>query len=270
MTDKEFQKEIYRYFKKHGRAHLPWRGETDPYKILVSEIMLQQTQAGRIVPKYEAFIKRWDSAKKLAKASNSDVLSLWSGLGYNRRALNLKRAAEAVSRDFRGHFPKTKEELVSLPGIGPYTAGAILAFAFNESEVMIETNIRSVYIHFYFPKKKAVHDKDLLPIIERTMDRKNPRNWYAALMDYGAMLKATNPNPSRKSKHHTKQSKFKGSMREVRGAALKLILNGEKKLEERLGAQFDKERAVGALLGLQKDGLITQVVQKSGKTWKLI
>jgi A/G-specific adenine glycosylase len=266
VTDKEFQKEIYRYFKKHGRLHLPWRGETDPYKILVSEIMLQQTQAGRVVPKYEAFIKRWDSAKKLAKAPNSDVLSLWSGLGYNRRALNLKRAAEAVETQFKGVFPKTKEGILALPGVGPYTAGAILAFAFNQPEVMIETNIRSVYIHFYFPKKKKVDDKELLSIIERTMDRRNPRNWYAALMDYGAILKATNPNPSRRSKHHAKQSKFKGSLREVRGAVLKLLLKQKKVSEREVGALFDAERAEGALRGLTKDGLIKKV----GNSYTLI
>jgi A/G-specific adenine glycosylase len=180
--------------------------------------------------------------------------------------LNLKRAAEAVETQFKGVFPKTKEGILALPGVGPYTAGAILAFAFNQPEVMIETNIRSVYIHFYFPKKKKVDDKELLSIIERTMDRRNPRNWYAALMDYGAILKATNPNPSRRSKHHAKQSKFKGSLREVRGAVLKLLLKQKKVSEREVGALFDAERAEGALRGLTKDGLIKKV----GNSYTLI
>ncbi len=256
MTDKEFQKEIYRYFKKHGRSHLPWRGETDPYKILVSEIMLQQTQAARVIPKYEAFLERFPTARALANASNSEVLSMWSGLGYNRRALNLKRAAEAIIERFKGHFPLERDQLEALPGIGPYTAGAVRVFAYNQPEILIETNIRSVYIHFYFPRKIAVDDKALLPIIERTCDRKHPHDWYAALMDYGAMLKATKPNPSRKSKHHTQQKAFKGSVREVRGAVLKYVIAQGSISKQHLLKQFDRERVEQALAGLVKDNVI--------------
>lgn len=266
MTDKEFIKEIYRYFKAHGRAHLPWRQTTDPYKILVSEIMLQQTQAHRVVPKYEEFIKKWSNAKVLANASNIEVLKAWSGLGYNRRALNLKRAAEAVTGLYKGIFPRDREGLLALPGVGPYTAGAISAFAYNHPLAIIETNIRSVYIHFYFPNKTAVSDAELLPIIERTLDQKNPRDWYAALMDYGAMLKSTKPNPSRKSKHHTSQSKFKGSVREVRGDILRTLLRDKKATSKKLQKEFEVDRFEKAINGLLKDGLI----KKTGASYTLV
>lgn len=228
--------------------------------------MLQQTQASRVVSKYDTFIKQWKSVGMLVKASNTEVLQAWSGLGYNRRALNLKRAAEAVVGLYKGVFPERYEELLKLPGVGPYTAGAISAFAYNQPVVMIETNIRSVYIHFYFPTKKSVHDRELLPIIERTLDRKNPREWYAALMDYGAMLKSTQVNPSRKSKQHTQQSKFKGSVREVRGDILRTLLKDKKATAKKLQKGFEIERFQKALDGLLKDGL----VKKSGASYTLV
>jgi A/G-specific adenine glycosylase len=266
MTDAFFKKKIYTYYRTHGRAHLPWRKTTDPYKILVSEIMLQQTQAARVVPKYEEFIKKWSTVKSLAKASNIEVLKLWSGLGYNRRAINLQRAAMVIVEDHKGVFPRTIDGLRSLPGIGPYTAGAIFAFAYNQPFVMIETNIRSVYIHFYFPNQEQVADSELLPIIERTLDRTNPRQWYAALMDYGAMLKSTQTNPSRKSAQHVSQTKFKGSVREVRGDILKTLLENKKATSKQLQKQFETDRFAKAIEGLQKDGLI----QKKGSAYILV
>lgn len=228
--------------------------------------MLQQTQAARVIPKYEAFIQKWGTAQALAKAQPREVLKLWSGLGYNRRAIQLKRAAEYITNDLHGMFPKTKTELEKLPGVGPYTAGAIMAFAYNKPEVLIETNIRSVYIHFFFKNTKSVADSDLLPFIEKTLDKKNPRNWYAALMDYGAMIKATKSNPSRKSKHHTKQTAFHGSVREVRGTILKTLLKEKKSTARSLRGDFEKERFQKALASLQKEGL----VKKSGTTYTLL
>lgn len=233
MTIRQFQEKIYSYYRTHKRV-LPWRQTHNPYRILISEVMLQQTQSARVVPKYKEFLKAFPNARVLTEAPVRDVLSLWQGLGYNRRALLLKRTAEAIVTEHKGKFPKTYNDLIALPGIGPYTASAIMAFAYNLPTAMIETNIRAVFIHFFFPKSKKVPDAKLLPLIEKYMDKENAREWYNALMDYGAMLKATVPNPSRKSKHHTKQSKFNGSMRQVRGAIIRLYTENPKMSQSRL------------------------------------
>ena len=243
MTISLFQKKIYTYYREYKRT-LPWRKTINPYRILVSEVMLQQTQSSRVIPKYKAFLEAFPNARALAEAPVHDVLSLWQGLGYNRRALLLKRTAEDIITKHKGRFPKTHNELVALPGIGPYTASALMAFAYNTPTVMIETNIRAVFIHFFFPKSKKVPDAKLLPLIEKYMDRENPREWYNALMDYGSMLKATVPNPSRKSKHHTKQSKFNGSMRQVRGAIIRLYTENPKMSQSRLVASLSYEPEV--------------------------
>lgn len=256
MIIKEFKKEIYSYYVKHGRIHLPWRKTTDPYKILVSEIMLQQTQVERVIPKYKAFLKKFPTIKKLARATNSEVLALWSGLGYNRRAVNLKRAAEIIVKNYKGIFPKTKEELDLLPGVGPYTAGAICAFAYNTPEVFIETNIRTVFIHFFFKHTKKVSDKDIFLLIEKMVDIKNPKRWYSALMDYGSMLKIMYPNPSKKSTQYARQSRFKGSIREVRGSILRILLKNKKGTIRDFKKGFDVDRVTKALEGLIKDSLI--------------
>lgn len=232
MTPMKFKKLVYNYYRKSGRHNLPWRKTHDPYEILVSEIMLQQTQVSRVLKKYKEFLNTFPTAAALAKASVGDVLKIWQGLGYNRRALNLKRACEIVEKDFKGKFPDTIAHLESLPGIGQSTRGAIMAFAYNIPTVFIETNIRAIYIHHFFPQKNKVSDKELLPIIEKTLDKHNPRDWYYALMDYGVHLKQTLPNPSRKSKHHIKQSQFKGSNREVRSKILKYILKQNRTKQE--------------------------------------
>jgi A/G-specific adenine glycosylase len=265
QTDEKFIKGIYSFYEKHGRGNLPWRKTTDPYKIWLSEIMLQQTQVDRVVPKYEAFLKVFPTVTKLAKATNSEVLGLWSGLGYNRRALLGLRTAQAVVDTHKGVFPRTMAGLDALPGIGPYIAGAIMAFAYNQPEVLIETNIRTVYIHFYFPKKKVVDDAEILPIIERTLDTKNPREWYWALMDYGSDLKKKIPNPSRKSKHHTVQTTFKGSVREIRGDILRTLLSKKKATAKSLQKNFDTEKFERAIQGLLKE----KIIQKKGKKFIL-
>ncbi|MEN9614049.1 MAG: hypothetical protein RLZZ347_356 [Candidatus Parcubacteria bacterium] len=219
---------LWSHYKTHKRS-FPWRDTTDPYAIMVSEIMLQQTQADRVVPKFNAFIKKFPTPQALAQAPLADVLSMWQGLGYNRRALNLKRSAEEIVSSHKGIVPDTLASLDALPGIGPYTAGAILAFAFNKPTVFIETNIRTVFIHHFFKSSYAkIPDEKLLPLIEQSLDKKRPREYYSALMDYGSYLKSIHPNPSRKSTHHATQSKFKGSHRELRGQILKLVLNHKK------------------------------------------
>ncbi len=226
MQDAKFRKIILSYWRRHGRHDLPWRKTTDPYAILVSEVMLQQTQVSRVIEKYRAFLKAFPTFHRLASVSPRAVLKVWQGLGYNRRALMLQRCAQAVVREHGGKLPRNHETLQALPGIGPYTAGAILAFAFNVPHPVIETNIRRVYLHHYFPGKKKVADTKLLPIITRTLDTKNPRRWYGALMDYGAYLATQTENPNRRSRHYTRQAKFEGSVRQLRGRVLTALLRG--------------------------------------------
>lgn len=259
MTPNRFRKTVWDYYEKHARP-MPWRNIQSPYKILVSEIMLQQTQVSRVMEKYPPFIKRFPTFKALAEAPQRDVLEEWMGLGYNRRGLNLKRTAEIVTRDYRGKLPRTHEELMKLPGIGPATAGALRAYVFNEPDVFIETNIRSVYIHHFLKKATDVTDKDLLPLIEKTVDRDNPREWYYALMDYGTHLKKTHGNASRKSAHYTRQSKFTGSTRELRAKILKHLLAHPSQTPTQITKAIDlKDKRIPAVLEtLTRDGLITK------------
>ncbi len=219
-----FRKTVLAYYRKHGRD-LPWRRSVTPYRVVVSEIMLQQTQVGRVAEKFDIFIKQFPSFASLAEASVADVLRAWQGLGYNRRALALKKIADIVVRDCKGTVPSDPAELEKLPGIGTATAGSIAAFGFNKPVVFIETNIRRVFIHFFFPKKKSVHDNEIIPLVQVALNRKNPRAWYSALMDYGAMLAKKVENPNRKSAHYAKQSRFEGSDRQVRGRILKLLMS---------------------------------------------
>lgn len=266
MKEKAFIQTVYKYYEKHGRHNLPWRtpalkmnreGEIDPYAILVSEVMLQQTQVDRVIPKYQAFMKKFPTAKKLSQSKLSSVLALWSGLGYNRRAKFLKLAAEKISKKYAEKFPRSRTEIDSLPGVGDYTAGAICAFAFNLPETVLETNIRSVYIHHFFPGRKTVHDRELLPLIEKTVDRKKPREWYAALMDYGAYIKSQTANPSRRSAHHKRQGTFGGSIRQTRGKVLKyMVKNAFLPSKVVSFIEPDAEKAKRALDGLVADGLI--------------
>ncbi len=256
---KIFQDLVYRYLTVHGRS-FPWRNTFDPYRILVSEIMLQQTQTSRVTGKYERFIEAFPDFASLTHAELNDVLALWQGLGYNRRALALKKLAEIVVRDYGGELPDSLGALTALPGIGKATAGSILAFAFNKPIPFIETNIRRVFIHFFFQDRRGITDSEILPLVEKTLDKENPRQWYYALMDYGAMLAGHVPNPNRKSAHYTRQSRFEGSERQIRGMILKaLIANGplsEKALIKRLGV--DAGRVEKNLAELEKEGFLVR------------
>ncbi|MFC1541599.1 A/G-specific adenine glycosylase [Candidatus Latescibacterota bacterium] len=254
---KKFQTDIYAYYKEHGRD-LPWRKTTDPYRILISEIMLQQTQVPRVVPAYERFITVFPDIRSLADVDLRSILREWKGLGYNRRAKMLKdMAAEIVAR-FDGVIPPDEATLRSLPGIGPYTANAVRAFAFNLPAVFIETNIRSVFIHFFFKDSAGVKDSEILPLVAQTLDTDNPREWYYALMDYGVFLKQTGENPSRSSAHYTKQSRFQGSDRQIRGKILELLLEHENLTETELCARFDSdpERTKNIIARLVKEGIL--------------
>jgi A/G-specific adenine glycosylase len=224
MKEKRFKSAVLDHYRKSGRHDLPWRTTYNPYEILVSEIMLQQTQVSRVLFKYKEFLEAFPNVSALAKAPVSKVLKLWQGLGYNRRALNLKKAAEIIMKEYGGVFPKAADEIESLPGIGQSTRGAIMAFSYGIATPFIETNIRSVFIHHFFRDKKDIRDKDILKLVEKTLDTENPRDWYYALMDYGVHLKQIRVNPSQKSAHHVKQSPFKGSNREIRSRILRFVL----------------------------------------------
>lgn len=262
----EFKETVYTYYQAHARLNLPWRnlgedGKIDPYLVMVSEIMLQQTQVQRVVPKFNAFIRRFPSVSVLADSSLKDVLIEWSGLGYNRRAKFLHQAAEMIQTNYGGVFPKSVTELEKLPGVGKNTAAAIVVYSLNIPVVFIETNIRSVYLHHFFQDKESVSDKELLPIIEATLDQHDPRRWYWALMDYGTYVKATAKNPSRRSKHHTKQTKFIGSNRQVRGQILKSLMNGQKSYAE-LKNIVNDPRLKTVLADLENEQLISKANAK--------
>lgn len=238
LSKAEFQDTIWSNYDDQGRS-FPWRQTRDPYAIMVSEIMLQQTQTERVIPKYTSWMERFPTARDVALAPLSEVLSYWSGLGYNRRARFLQEACRSITDSWFGIVPRNPSDLEKLPGIGPYTARAISCFSYGTAEPFIETNIRSVYIFFFFPEVlepgyegPAVTDRQLLEKIAETQpeagDAHHPqdtlRHWYYALMDYGAVLKKKIRNPNRKSAHYTRQSKFEGSLRQARGAILRQLV----------------------------------------------
>lgn len=255
MTSKvaAFQRTVWNHWKKEGRHNLPWRKTEDPYKILVSEVMLQQTQVPRVLPKYKEFLREFPTVKALAKSDLSTVLRIWSGLGYNRRGKFLHDAAKEIVTKYDGRVPRFYSELVELPGIGDYTAKAVCVFAFNQPHVLIETNIRTAYIHHFCQGRTSVSDIEVLEIAKRVAMRQDSREWHSALMDYGAHLKASGVRLNTRSKHYTKQSRFEGSLRQVRGAILKAMTRGVS-IDE-VQKQYQRQFA-SAFRSLQKEGLI--------------
>lgn len=229
MTESEFIPFIWEFYKKNKRT-FPWRETTDPYAILVSEIMLQQTQTARVIPKYQNWLREFPTVEALATAPLSLVLTLWSGLGYNRRGKFLWESAKLI----KGRsFPTTYAELRELPGIGEYTANAVLAFAFNQPAIVIETNIRTVIMHHFFETQGQVTDTEIREVLARVLPQENVRDWYYALMDYGNALKLSGVNNVARRKGYTKQKPFKGSERFVRGYLLRETLRlGSLKLQD--------------------------------------
>lgn len=253
----DFCQTVWDFYKKNKRPFI-WRQTDDPYAIVVSEIMLQQTQTSRVEEKFISFTNAFSSFSELANASQKDVLKEWVGLGYNRRARFLHGIAQRVEEDFNGRLPDCVETLTSFKGLGHATASSIVAFTFNKPTIFIETNIRAVYLHSFFPDQEEVSDKELLPFVEMTVDEANPREWYYALMDYGVMLKKKFKNPSRKSKHHVIQSRFEGSRRQVRGAILRHLVSGSSVSKQDLlrALKFDSEVIQSVLIDLKNEGFI--------------
>ncbi|HOI12291.1 MAG TPA: A/G-specific adenine glycosylase [Methanoculleus sp.] len=258
-TIRLFRDLILSYYRTHGRD-LPWRHTTDPYRILVSEIMLQQTQVERVAVKYAEFLKQFPDFESLARAPRSEVLLAWQGMGYNRRAIALQETARRVADEYGGELPADVETLATFPGIGKATAAAICAYAFNMPVVYVETNIRRIFIHFFFQDREGVRDDEVLPLVERAVDRENPREWYSALMDYGTVLKKRTANPNRRSASYSRQSRFEGSDRQVRGRILALVLAEGTVTEEQVILRLSEEPGrVRRILGdLAREGFVAE------------
>jgi A/G-specific adenine glycosylase len=269
QKQKAFIKMVKDFHVAHGRHDLPWRQTHDPYKILVSEIMLQQTQVARVIPKFAEFLRLFPTVQALAKSPLSAVLTVWQGLGYNRRAKMLHLCAQTIVGEYKGQWPKDIAILQSLPGIGPYTAGAVAAFAFSTPSTIIETNVRTVYLHHFFSKGTNIPDSSLLPIITATLDHSDPRSWYYALMDYGSYLKQTHGNKNTQSKHYLKQSKFAGSDRQIRGAIIRVLSSTKSGLSI---AGLTKELSPTAPERMQaqlQKLIIEDMVEKVGSRYRL-
>lgn len=257
----EFQELVWDKARELYRD-MPWRRDTQAYYVLVSEMMLQQTQVERVIPKFLAFITAFPTVSALAGAPLSEVLKMWSGLGYNRRARFLHESAKTIHQEYKDVFPDTLEAFVRLPGVGVNTAGALLAYSFNQPVVFIETNIRTVYFYHFFKNQEDVTDAQLRDLVEQTLDREHPREWYWALMDYGSYLRRQGVGHNNKSRHYKKQSALKGSVREVRGAIIKALAVHDMTERALKKATFDDERFEPALEGLIKDTLVRRTGEK--------
>ena len=211
--------EFQAWVREAGQAlyrDLPWRNTRDAYAIWISEAMLQQTQVSRVLSRWERFLRHFPTVDALASASSADVVEEWQGLGYNRRALALKRAADICSAEYAGRMPEGVDKLVKLPGIGDATAAGITAFSRDVPCLYLETNVRAVFIHCFFRDAERVTDKELRPLVERACPAEDVRGWYYALLDVGARLKKDHKNPTRRAAAYTRQSKFEGSRRQKR------------------------------------------------------
>lgn len=253
-----FKQHIWEYYQVHGRHNLAWRLNTDSYSVVVSEIMLQQTQVARVIDKYDEWMMAFPTWKDAAEASLQDILTVWKGLGYNRRGKYLHDICRTVAHEFDSELPNDSAILSSWKGIGINTAGSIRAFAFNEPVVFIETNIRRVFIHYFCTQiDKDITDSELLSLIKATLDENNPREWYWALMDYGSHLPKLIPNPNRKSAHYTKQSKFEGSSRQLRSQILQAVVESDCTYQE-LQLLFPDARFIQCIESLMKEGLLSE------------
>ncbi|UCC17477.1 MAG: hypothetical protein JSU58_02730 [Dehalococcoidales bacterium] len=250
-----FQAVIKDYYREHGRI-FPWRDTTDPYHILVSEFMLQQTQTSRVVEKYIEFITTFPDVFQLARSPFREVLRVWQGLGYNRRALALHQTAAKITDRYNGRVPDDPTLLRQLPGVGEYTSAAMMAIAFNKPAIVIDTNIRTVYLYFFFNKVGTVGKSEVVPLIKATLDYDSPREWYYALFDYGAMLKRENKDLEAGKRR--KQGTFRGSDRELRGIILRLLLDTEVMTEDQLLDRLptDNNRVRRIIAQLDQEGLL--------------
>jgi A/G-specific adenine glycosylase len=256
------QKKILSFYKEKSRT-LPWRQTTNSYHILLSEVMLQQTQVDRVVAYYSRWTKKWPYVQDLANASRIDVLKEWSGLGYNNRAVNLHRAAQVIAEKYNGDVIAAVKDHKNVPGIGPYTAAAVQIFAQNADIITVDTNIRRILLHeFNLPKETS--DRELWQLANRCLPKGKSRDWHNALMDYGATYLT-----SRKTgiAPKTRQSKFEGSDRQIRAKIVRELLKRSviPVTELPAGADAEQLRVERILRKMEKDGL----VKKNGASYQL-
>ena len=263
----DFQHHVMEFYAAKGRHDMEWRHTDDPYRILVSEVMLQQTQVPRVAVIYPKFIETFPDVYALAKAEQADLLAAWQGMGYIRRALSLRKLAAVIVDEYSGKIPADPEILRILPGIGPATSCSIAAFAFDRPVVFIETNIRRVFIHYFFEEGMVVDDRELLPLISAMLPE-NSREWYWALMDLGTALKTSVKNPNQRSKQYTKQKTFIGSDRKIRGNVLKKMLEQKTGSPEVFAKEMNEDTGrVGRIMDKMADeGFF---VREEGKTYRL-
>jgi A/G-specific adenine glycosylase len=259
---KDFNSTVWNYYT-HNKRVMPWRELADEsdlirgYRVFVSEVMLQQTQVNRVIDKYNLWMERWPTIDAFVNATLADVLVMWSGLGYNRRAKYLYESLQALHKVYGGKIPSDVETLQTLPGIGPNTAAAVIVYTYNKPVPFIETNIRTVYLHSFFAEsEEKITDKEITILVEQTLDQDNPREWFYALMDYGAYLKKNHGNKLHKSLAHKQQSTFNGSKRQVRGKVIKLLTNLQYININELALEIPDDRLEGVIQGLVSEGLI--------------
>lgn len=246
-----FHSKLFSWFSENKKDY-PWRKTTDPYHIMVSEFMLQQTQTSRVVPKYLSFLDKFPTLESLANADNRDVLELWSGLGYNRRAIWLKEASQKILS--LGSFPKDPKELKKIKGIGDYTSRAIIIFAYNENIATVDTNIRRIFIVEGFATEET-KQKELFEVAEQLLPKNNSREYHSALMDYGNVILTS---AKTKIKPKTVQGKFEGSDRQYRGRIIKYLTSHLIATKEEIlkNCSVPEERIDSILSKLVKDRLI--------------
>ena len=224
--------------------------------------------------KYKEFLEEFPTLNSLAKTSDKKLLKVWQGLGYWRRALSLKKSAKEIIKNHKGGFPKNPEDLQKLPGIGPYTAGAVACFAFQNKDAFLDINIRRVYLHFFFSKKNNISDKEALSVAQKAVWKKNPREWHYALFDYGALV-LKDKKTNRQSKHYTKQSKFEGSFRSFRTKTIRFLLSQpqgkatKKRVESFLTHELQKRKSSYSIDDITKALLKNNLIKKSQRSYFL-
>ena len=258
-----FSQAVWDFYRQHGRP-FPWRETSDPYAVLLSELMLQQTQTQRVLPKYVEFLSVWPDFQSMAASSLLEVLTRWKGLGYNRRALALRTIASATET-FGWTLPDDQAQLLQFPMIGSSTAAAILAFCHGQPSVYLETNIRRVLIHQFFPGEEKVEDKNLRPILQELINLQTDfKHWYYALMDLGVYFKKNLANPNRRSAQYVLQGKFENSNRQIRGMLLLLFTERGSLRKDQLyeSLPFEPERIDECLEALRKEGFIQNLTDR--------
>ncbi len=255
---------IWMFYREHGRS-FPWRETEDPYRILLSELMLQQTQTERVLPKYNLFLANWPNFEALAEATLLEILSAWKGLGYNRRALALRTIAQK-SADYGWTLPRDYEKLLELPMVGPATAAAIMAFSFQKPSIYLETNIRRVLIHQLHQGEENLSDRQLRKELDLLLEFQDDyKHWYYGFMDYGVYLKTQIINPNRRSAHYTRQAKFEDSNRQIRGMLLTVFTQQGPQDFSHICEQlsFPPNRIQACLSALEQEGFIMQVSEST-------